>query len=126
MLLESSALQQVDLLQGSLLPGIGNIVGAIVGALLGVLSSIWGFFASEAKCVNRAKEKLQHTIDDQIDLVDEEVRNQFKKLGFEDKINESYEQISCQADRQKDMLNDIKKILNKVESELKASHRKIS
>lgn len=111
---------------GSIFPGIGNIVGAIVGVVLGVLSSIWSFFASEAKRVNKAKEKLQHTIDDQIDLVDDEVRNQIKNLGFEDKINESYERIHCQVDRQKKMLNNINEILNKVESELKRNYRKIS
>ncbi len=107
-------------------PGIGNIIGAIVGAVLGILSSIWNFFASEATRINRAKEKLQHTIDDQIDLVDNEVRKQIKNLNFEKKINESYEQIRSQADRQKKMLNNINEIMSKVESELKRNYKKIS
>ena len=111
---------------GSIFPGIGNIIGLIVGAILGVLSSIWNFFASEAKRINKAKEKLQHTIDDQIDLVDDEVKKQIESLGFKDKIDESYERICCQVDRQKKMLKNIKEILNNVESELKRNYRKIS
>lgn len=104
---------------GSLiLPGIGGIIGAVAGAVLGVLSSIWNFFANTATRVNRAKEKLQHTIDDQIDLVDSEVRQQIKNLDFEDKINDSYEKIRCQIDRQRKMLNNVNKVLDKVESEL--------
>lgn len=111
---------------GSLFPGIGNIVGVIIGAISGVLSSIWNFFASEEMRINKAKEELQQTIDDQIDLVDNEVRNQIKSLGFENKINHSYEQIRCQTDRQKKMLNNIKEILNKIESELKRNYKKVS
>lgn len=105
---------------------VGNVLGAFVGAVLGILGSVWNFFASEATRINRAKEKLQDAIDDQIDLVDNEVRRQIRNLNFENKINESYEQIRSQADRQKKMLNNVNEIINKVESELKRNYKKIS
>lgn len=105
------------------LPVIGGIIGAAAGALLGVLSSIWNFFANEATRINRAKEKLQHTIDEQIESVDSEIRQQIENLDFESKINDSYEKIRCQIDRQRKMLNNINKVLDKVESELTKTAR---
>ncbi|MBR6984034.1 MAG: hypothetical protein IKH75_11025 [Ruminococcus sp.] len=103
---------------GSAIPVIGNILGAIIGALAGVILSIWNFFAKEADRVNRAKTKLQSAIDEQIDNVDQEIRKQLDELKYEDKINESYEQICNNINKQKVMLDKANSILTKVESQL--------
>lgn len=106
-----------------ILPGLGSAVGGIIGAILGVFSSIWNALASKEKRINKAKEKLQHTIDEQIDMVDDEIRKQIKSLNFENKINESYEQICCQVDKQRKMMDNINRVLDNVESELKYSYK---
>lgn len=112
---------------GSLIaPGIGTAIGAVVGAILGIFSSIWNFFASEASRINKAKEKLQRAIDDQIDEVSENIKLEMKKLEFEEKINASYEQIYEKAEKQKASLECIERLLNSISIDLKKNYKKVS
>ena len=107
-------------------PGIGTAIGAVVGVLLGVLSSIWNFFASKANRINKAKEKLQRAIDEQIDEVSENIKSELKKLDFEDKINASYDQIYNQAEKQKTALECVERLLNNISMDLKKNYNKVS
>ena len=107
-------------------PGIGTAIGAVVGAILGVLSSIWNFFASEATRINRAKEKLQRAIDEQIDEVSENIKSEIRKIDFESKINDSYDQIYNQAEKQKIALKYVERLLNNVSMDLKKNYSKLS
>lgn len=112
---------------GSLIaPGIGTAIGAVVGAILGVLSSIWNFFASEATRINKAKEKLQRAIDEQIDEVSDNIKSELQKIDFEAKINSSYDQIYNQAEKQKTALEYVERLLNNVSMDLKKNYRKVS
>lgn len=106
-------------------PGIGTAIGAVVGAILGVLSSIWNFFVSEATRVNRAKEKLQRAIDEQIDEVSEKIKSELKKLDFEEKINASYDQIYSQAEKQKTALEYVERLLNNISKDLKKNYKNV-
>lgn len=112
---------------GSLIaPGIGTAIGAVVGAILGVLSSIWNFFASEATRINKAKEKLQRAIDEQIDEVSDNIKSELKKLNYEEKINASYDQIYNQAEKQKMALEFVERLLNNISVDLKKNYKKVS
>ena len=115
---------------GSIIPGVGTAVGAVVGALvgvvLGVLSSIWNFFASEATRINKAKEKLQRAIDEQIDEVSENIKSELKKLNYEETINASYDQIYTQAEKQKAALESVERLLGSITNDLKINYKKIS
>lgn len=115
---------------GSIIPGVGTAVGAIVGALvgvvLGVLSSIWNFFASEATRINKAKEKLQRAIDEQIDEVSEDIKSELKKLNYEEIINASYDQIYTEAEKQKAALESVERLLTSITNDLKKNYKKVS
>lgn len=107
-------------------PGFGTAIGTGVGIILGVVSSLWNFFASEANRINKAKEKLQRAIDEQIDEVSENIKSELKKLDFEDKINASYEQIYTQAEKQKESLKSVERLLNNIVKDLKMNYKKVS
>lgn len=111
---------------GSLIPGIGTIIGAAIGALVGILSSIWNFFATEDSRVNKAKEKIERAINEQIDVVSDDIKSEMDKLDFEKRINASYDQIYEQAEKQKDTLTQIERVLRVVSDELGRKSRKIS
>ena len=115
---------------GSIIPGVGTAVGAIVGALvgvvLGVLSSIWNFFASEATRINKAKEKLQRAVDEQIDEVSEDIKSELKKLNYEEIINASYDQIYTEAEKQKAALESVERLLTSITNDLKKNYKKVS
>ena len=110
---------------GSAIPVIGNMLGAILGVLAGVILSIWNFFAKESDRVNKAKSRLQSAIDEQIYNVDQEIRKQLDELKYEDRINESYEEICNNINNQKAMLDKANSILAMVESELVVSRAKL-
>ncbi len=111
---------------GSLIPGIGTIVGAAIGALVGILSSIWHFFATEDSRVNKAKEKIERAINEQIDVVSDDIKSEMEKLDFEQRINASYNQIYEQAEKQKEALSQIERVLRVVSDELGRKSRKVS
>ena len=111
---------------GSLVPGIGTAIGACIGAIVGVISSIWNYFASESTRINRAKEKLQRAIDDQVEEISEILKGEIKKLEYEKKINDSYQQICDEAEKQKESLERIENILNSILFELKMNYRKVA
>lgn len=110
---------------GSVIPGIGTLIGGIAGAILGILSSIWNFFASEATRINRAKEKLQRNLEEQIDIVSEGLSKELKKMNYEDEINKGYEQIYEKAELQKVALKNAEKLLDDVIFDLKLNYKKI-
>ena len=115
---------------GSIIPGVGTAVGAVVGALvgvvLGILSSIWNFFASEATRINKAKEKLQRAIDEQIDEVSEDIKSELKRLNYEEIINDSYDQIYTEAEKQKAALESVERLLTSITYDLKKNYKKVS
>ena len=106
--------------------GIGTIIGAAIGALVGILSSIWNFFATENSRVNTAKEKIERAINEQIDVVSDDIKSEIDKLDFEQRINASYDQIYEQAEKQKNALTQIERVLSVVSSELGRKSRKVS
>ncbi len=111
---------------GSIIPGVGTAVGVIAGVVLGVLSSIWNFSASETTRINKAKEKLQRAIDEQIDKVSKDIESELKKLDYEEKINASYDQICTQAEKQKAALASVERLLNHIIHDLKINYKKVS
>lgn len=111
---------------GSLIaPGIGTAIVAVIGAILGVLSSIWNFYASEATRINKAKEKLQRALEDQIDKISENIESELRNLNYEEKINVSYNQIYNQAEKQKSSLEFVERLLNNISMELKKNYKKV-
>ncbi len=111
-------------LGSAILPGLGALIGGIVGGILGIFSSIWNFFASEATRINRAKEKLQRNLDEQVDMVSEELAKELKKLNYEEIIQDGYEQIYEKAEKQKDALKSVEKLLDEVLYDLKVNYKK--
>lgn len=112
---------------GSLIaPGIGTIICAAIGAFIGILCSIWNFFATEGSRVNKAKEKIERAINEQIDVVSDEIKAEMDKLDFEQRINASYDQIYEQAEKQKAALSQIERVLRVVSDELGRKSRKVS
>lgn len=107
-------------------PVIGSIIGAAIGALVGILSRIWNFFATEGSRVNKAKEKIERAINEQIDVVSDEIKAEMDKLDFEQRINASYDQIYEQAEKQKAALSQIERVLRVVSDELGRKSRKVS
>lgn len=110
---------------GSFFPGIGNIIGAVVGFLVGVGFAIWEFFASEAKRINKAKEKLKQAIDDQIDLVIDEVKAEIDALAIEAEITRNHNGIKKQIAHQKKGLLEVGRILDVVVMEIDNQYSKI-
>lgn len=112
-------------LVGSLFPGIGNIIGAVVGFLVGVGFIIWEFFASEAKRINKAKEKLKQVLDDQIDAITDEVKSEIKNLGLDSEITKQHYEIKKRIAQQKKSLQDVGRMLDVVVMELTNQYSKI-
>lgn len=110
---------------GSLFPGIGNIIGAVVGFLVGVGFAVWEFLASEAKRINKAKERIKQAMDDQIDKITEEVKAEIKDLGIETEITKQHYEIKKRIAHQKKSLQDVGRMLDVVVMELSNQHSKI-
>lgn len=110
---------------GSFFPGIGNIIGAVVGFLAGVGFAIWEFFASEAKRINKAKARLKHVIDEQIDDITDEVEEIIKEMKLERLIEENHNEIKNSIAGQKKSLHEIERMLDIVVMELSNRHKKI-
>lgn len=112
---------------GSLIcPGIGSAVGTIIGTIVGAILDCLHFIFSKGNRIDRAKEQLQQVIDDQIDLIDDKIRNQLREMNFEDKINESFENICHWIDTQKTALNSVNMILSDIKVELKRKYKELS
>lgn len=109
---------------GSLiLPGIGTIIGGAVGAVIGVLGSIWNFFASKQKRIDRAKGRIRDAINDIIDDVTEELEKEIKKLNCSKIIETNYNELYNQANNQIASLERIKRLLCTVINELKRKEK---
>lgn len=113
------------LLAGSAFPGPGNIIGAAIGFLLGLGSTIWSFFASKAKRVNRAKGKIKRAFDAQIDDITDKVKREIKELNMESKIEETHSGIQCRIESQRKALHDVARVLDTVVMNLNNSYKKI-
>lgn len=116
----------IGVLVAPIAPVIGSIIGAAIGAFIGILCSIWNFFATEGSRVNKAKEKIERAINEQIDVVSDEIKAEMDKLDFEQRINASYDQIYEQAEKQKAALSQIERVLRVVSDELGRKSRKVS
>ena len=111
---------------GSFFPVIGTVIGGAIGAVLGVLSSLLGFFANEATRINNAKERLQRTIDEQVDKVSDNIKQEMRQLEYETKINIAHNQLIDQIDRQKAALEAVERLLNTISKELTRNYKKLS
>jgi hypothetical protein len=87
--------------------------------------AIGGFFASEAKRINKAKGKIKQAIDDQIDEITEEVKREIKKLKLETEINKKHSEIKKAIENQRKSLRDIDLMLDTVAKALKNRQSKI-
>lgn len=107
---------------GSIVPGLGTIigasVGAVIGAILGIFSSVVNFFLSEDKRINKAKEKLGRTLDDQEYEISRQLQTEIKKLNIPCKVNEDFKQIENLISVQKKNLRDILHLLGNIYTEL--------
>lgn len=110
---------------GSLFPGIGNIIGAVVGFLVGIGFAVWEFFTSEAKRINKAKEKIKLAIDEQVDNVVDNVKAEVKNLGIEAIVEEKHNEIQKSIDAQKKSLRDIERMLDVIVAELSSKYKRI-
>lgn len=111
---------------GSLFPGIGNIIGAAIGFITGIGFAIWEFFASEAKRINKAKERMKQTIDNQVDEISEDVKEKIKELNIESIIEDKHNEITKTILVQKQALHDIERMLDIVVMELSNRYKKCS
>ncbi|MBR4170511.1 MAG: hypothetical protein IKR48_02545 [Kiritimatiellae bacterium] len=48
---------------GSVIPGVGNVLGAFIGGLIGVIMKVVEFFMSDAKKISKAKVKAQEAFE---------------------------------------------------------------
>lgn len=110
---------------GSLFPGIGNIIGAAIGFIAGIGFAIWEFFTSEAKRINKAKERLKQAIDDQVDEIAEDVKEKIKNLNIESIIEDKHSEITKTISTQKRSLHDIERVLDIVVTELSNRYKKV-
>lgn len=111
---------------GSMFPGLGNLIGAAIGFIVGIGMAIWEFFASEAKRINKAKERFKEAIDDQIDEITKEVKKELKSIGLEAQIKQKYSAIQASITAQRKSLHDIDRMLDVVVTALKSKSRKNS
>lgn len=109
---------------GSLFPGIGNIIGAAIGFIAGIGFAIWEVFASEAKRINKAKEKLKQAIDEQVDAITDDVKKKIKELNMEEQIETKHNEIKKSIATQKRTLYDIERMLDVVMVELNNRYKK--
>lgn len=99
-------------------PGLGTAIGAGIGVILGFISSIFNFLILEAKRINKAKEKLGRTLDDQAYEISEQLKNEIMKLNIEEKINKDYNKIVDTITVQKNNLRNVELLLSDVSKEL--------
>ena len=111
---------------GAAVPVIGSAIGAVVGAVLGILSSIWNFFASETTRINKAKEKLDQAINEQIYDISNKLKKEIVKLNYDEIVNDSYNQIYEMAEKQKKSLKRVIRLMDNVLNELRMNYRKVS
>lgn len=95
-------------------PGIGTAIGAAVGAVLGILGSIWNFFASKQKRIDKAKRRIREAIDEIIYDVTDELDKEVQRLNCTETIESNYEELLAQADAQISSLETVKKLLRTV------------
>ena len=97
---------------------LGNGVGGVVVSLVGVVGWIRGLLPSRATKINRAKEKLQETLSEQIDKLTDELKRKIKTIGIEEKINQNHREIKAGIEKQRKSLNNIKQLLDVVVTSL--------
>lgn len=107
-------------------PGLGTVIGAGVGLALGVLSSIWNYFVSEKKRVNKAKLKIGEEIEKQIEVITGQINDELLKLSYEQKINGVFDVLYEKAEEQKKSMIDIKNLIRNVESEMNVVYNSIA
>lgn len=110
---------------GSVFPVVGNIAGALIGALVGVAFVIVDFFSTEAKRINRAKEKVRNAITDQISDITRTVKKEIKNLGIDAVMNERHVKIQGSIATQKRSLQDIERMMDAVVFALEKSYSAI-
>ena len=110
----------------SLTPGVGTAIGAAVGAVVGVLLSIWNFFSSKGKRINEAKADIQKTLNEQLENLPSHIKTELEKADYENSINEVYEALCAEAEKQKEKLTAVKLLIHNVESEMIAINRSIA
>ncbi len=96
---------------GNLAGPIGALVGGIIGGIVGILFSIWNTFASTQTKINRAKSKLDSTLNDQIYELSTMLKTEIKRLNVEDKILEVHNQIIESIEIQRKGLKKVDKLL---------------
>lgn len=108
-----------------ILPGLGTAIGAGIGAVLGVLSSVWNFFVSEQTKIDKAKVKVHRALSELIDKIANELKSKIGNIDYEKKINDTYEQMHFETEKQKNELMNIESLLDRVLNELKSKYEKI-
>lgn len=106
-------------------PGLGTIIGAAVGAVLGVLASVWNFFATKQKKIERAKAKMREAIDKQVDKVSEELDKNLQELHCKENIETNCQELILLAKTEIDSLMEVQKLLNTVVLQLRRNEIKL-
>lgn len=107
-------------------PGLGTAIGAAIGVVLGLIFNLWNIFLSRDKRISNAKEKIRHEIDSQIYEVSDQINEELSKLNYEQRINEIYESIYNDSEKQKNKLLEIKRLLENVERDLMGVYKNIA
>lgn len=111
---------------GTMFPGIGNIIGGVVGFFVGLAETIWSWFASKEKRINKAKEKLKEALEEQIDNLTDELKDKIKGFDLESKINQNHNEIYNAIEKQRNGLHSIEQLLAVVKKSLNNSFGKIN
>lgn len=110
---------------GTVIPGLGNVVGAVIGVVVGFVMAIVDIFTSKETRINRAKQRLKELLDNQITEITDNIKEQIKQMGMEAKIQQNHAAIQDRIQAQRKAFTEIQRIMQVLELELRAAHQKI-
>lgn len=110
---------------GTVIPGLGNVVGAVIGVVVGVVMAIVDIFTSKETRIHRAKQRLKELLDNQITEITDNIKEQIKQMGMEAKIQQNHAAIQDRIQAQRKAFTEIQRIMQVLELELRAAHQKI-
>ena len=100
---------------GTWIPGVGNIIGAVVGVVVGLVMAVLDIFTSRETRINRAKERLKDSLDNQIAEIVTDIKGQIQDAGIVQKVQQPHASIQSRIQTQRDSFVEIQHIMQVVE-----------
>ncbi len=104
---------------GSIGGPVGMVIGGIIGGLVGFAFAVANFFMSEDKRIQKAKEKARELFDGLKERIATQIEETMSPDELSRKINEFYQKVYSDCEKQKDKLKKINKVISNLLCEIR-------